>query len=78
LSSIGKSPSEAQPGAFSAPHDAHRKFIAVPHCAQNFRPSRFSAAHFGHHILRAQLIEQCLGVFQVGGIEALVEAALLA
>jgi hypothetical protein len=63
-------------GSFSAPHDAHRALRDAPHSAQNFRPSRFSAAHFEQRILRTQLVEQRLCIFQIGGVEAFGEPAV--
>jgi hypothetical protein len=57
------------------PQEGQVSFSAVPHSAQNLRPSLFSAAHFGQRILRAQLVEQRPGVFQVGSVEALGERA---
>src|ERR1700731_4874387 len=70
------SPQNFSAGSFSAPHDAHRAFRGAPHSAQNFLPSRFSVAHFEQRILRTQLIEQRLCVFQIGGVEALSEPAV--
>ena len=63
-------------GAFSKPHDAHDDLNAAPHSLQNFNPSGFSVLHFAQIMtewLGAQIIEQRLGVLQVGGVEALGE-----
>src|SRR5215472_14918576 len=58
------------------PHREHRRGSGAAHFAQNFRPSRFSAAYFAHFISVAQLIEQRLGALQVGGVEVLDEPAV--
>ena len=55
------------------PHREHRRGSGAAHFAQNFRPSRFSAAYFAHFISVAQLVEQRFRVLQVGGGEALGE-----
>jgi hypothetical protein len=51
-----------------------------PHASQNLAPARFSAPHFVQRMLspkslwlRSELDEECFGVFQVGGVEALGE-----
>jgi hypothetical protein len=41
--------------------------------AQNFRPTRLSAEHCEQCMSDAQLVEQCLRILQVGGIEAFGE-----
>jgi hypothetical protein len=46
------------------------------HSAQNFLPGIRSVPHFEQRILGSQLVEQRLGVFQVGGIEAFCEPAV--
>jgi hypothetical protein len=63
-------------GAFSNPREAHDAMNGAPHSLQNFNPSGFSVSHFAQIIpiqLRARLIDQRLGIFQVGGIEAFGE-----
>ena len=49
---------------------------ATPHSGQNFLPEVLSFPHLEQRILIAQLIEQRLGVLQVGGVEALGEAVV--
>src|SRR6516165_11588299 len=65
-------PQNFAPGAFSKPHEAHGVLNGAPHSLQNFNPSGFSVLHFAQSIsplsLRIQLVEQRLGVLQVGGV----------
>jgi hypothetical protein len=77
ISSLDQHPRERETGRpFSAPHAAQRAFRGAPHSAQNFRPARFSVPHFEQRILRTPLVEQRLGVFEIGGIEAFGEPAV--
>src|SRR5262245_36764585 len=67
-----------EPYGFRTAHDGHLSSSLVPHSAQKIASARFSifafcAQHLGS---RTQLIEQCLGVLQVGGVEALSEPAV--
>jgi hypothetical protein len=59
-------------------HFGQEETRGVPQLVQNLRPSRLSLPHFEQRIfpnerLAAQLIEQRLGVFEVGGLEAFGE-----
>src|SRR5712692_10428928 len=49
---------------------------ALPQSAQNFSPGIASVPHFEQRILCSQLVEQRLGILQIGGIEALGEPAI--
>src|SRR5260370_39045341 len=64
------------PGALSELQFEQRFENGLPHSAQNFLPGIPSVPHFEQRILRFQFLEQCLRVFQVGGIEALGEPAV--
>src|SRR5215469_7329625 len=70
-------PQNLAAGAFSKPQAAQGVLNGAPHSLQNFNPSGFSVLHFVHSIypfpLRAQFVEQRLGVLQVGGVEAFGE-----
>src|SRR5271156_3721560 len=70
------SPHESQNRAsmrLSAPHDGHLGESFAPHLSQKRAPSRFSPEPLAQRILMSQLVEQRLGVFQVGGVEAFGE-----
>ena len=63
----------------AAPHFGQVATRGVPQFVQNLHPSRFSQPHFEQRIsppderLNRQLIEQRLGVLQVGSVEAFGE-----
>ena len=61
------------PGLFLELHFGHEASMGAAHSLQNLAPSRFSAPHFEQRMLSAQLVEQRLGLFQVGGVESLGE-----
>ncbi len=68
-------------GSFSAEHFGQRIASAFPQLAQNFRPVLLSVPHLLQRMfpgprLAAQLVEQCLGLSQIGGVEALGEPAV--
>src|SRR5215813_13404176 len=60
-------------GRLSAPHEGHDGASRAPHLSQNFAVLRLSVAHLAQCMSVAQLVEQGLGVFQIGGVEALGE-----
>src|SRR5271167_4217988 len=62
-----------EPAALSELQFEQRFDSGLPHSAQNFLPEMPSVPHFEQRILCSQLVEQCLGVFQIRGIEALGE-----
>ena len=68
-------------GSFSAVHLGQRIASAFPQLAQNFRPVLLSVPHLLQRMfpgprLAAQLVEQCLGLSQIGAVEALGEPAV--
>jgi hypothetical protein len=68
------SPQNFSSGWMGALHFGQLATRGVPQLVQNLRPSRLTLPHFEQPIfpierLSAQLIEQCLGVFQIGQIE---------
>src|ERR1700730_13748588 len=79
-SSVPHSPQKRLPAGLSAPHCGQRCASAAPQSPQNFLPAGFSALQFEQRIsfpalLRAQLVEQDLGLSEVRGVEALGEPA---
>ena len=60
-------------GELSAPHLVHRFDSGLPHSGQNFLPDVLSVPHLEQRMSVIQLVEQHLGVLQVGGVEALGE-----
>src|SRR6266852_9411959 len=72
-SALPQSPQNFFSGGFSEPHCPHRFASAAPQSPQNRLPAGLSAPHFAQRILsplgflHVQLVEQGLGVFQVGG-----------
>jgi len=72
-SAAAHSPQNFAVGAFSYPHCAQRFLKGAAHSLQNFCSAGFSAPHAEHFMSRTQLVEQRLGVLQVGGVEALGE-----
>ena len=72
-SAAAQSPQNFAVGAFSYPHFAQRLLKGAAHSLQNFCSGRFSAPHVGQFTSRTQLVEQCLGVLEIGGVEALGE-----
>src|SRR5216683_2628744 len=75
-SAAAQSPQNFAVGAFSYPHLAQRFLKGAAHSLQNFCSARFSAPHVGQFTSRTQLVEQCLGVLEVGGVEAFGEPAV--
>jgi hypothetical protein len=75
-SAAAQSPQNFAVGAFSYPHFAQRFLKGAAHSLQNFCSAGFSAPHVGQFTSRTQLVEQSLGVLQVGGVEALGEPAV--
>src|SRR5216684_4133761 len=80
-SALPQSPQNFFAGGFSAPHRAHRFTSAAPQSPQNRLLAGFSAPHFAQRIcpvasISSEFVEQCLGVFQVGGVETLGEPAV--
>jgi hypothetical protein len=75
-SAAAQSPQNFAVGAFSYPHFAQRFLKGAAHSLQNFCSAGFSAPHVGQFTSRTQLVEQRLGVFQVGGVEAFGEPAV--
>src|ERR1700730_589133 len=80
LSAVPHSPQKRLPAGLSAPHCGQRFASAAPQSPQNFLPAGFSALQFEQRIsfpalLRAQLVEQDLGLSEVRGVEALGEPA---
>src|SRR5215469_12863786 len=73
------SPQNLSSGWFVAPHLGQVTTSGAPQAAQNLRPSRLSLPHFEQRIsppderLNRQLIEQRLGLLEVGGVKALGE-----
>src|SRR6266851_7252830 len=64
------------PGAFSELQFEQRFDSGFPHSAQNFLPGIPSVPRFEQRILCSQLVEQRLGISQVGGVEAFGEPAV--
>ena len=56
-------------GEFCAPHLAQRLESGLPHSGQNFLPDILSVPHLVQRMLIAQLVQQRLGVFQIGSVE---------
>jgi hypothetical protein len=73
VNAAAQSPQNLAVGAFSYPHFAQRFLKGAAHSLQNFCSAGFSAPHVGQFTSRTQLVEQRLGVLQVGGIEAFGE-----
>ena len=76
LRGTAHSPQYFAVGAFWNPHFTQCLLKGTAHSLQNFIPSGFSAPQFeqrifpsGRHSI-SHLVKQCLGVFQVGGVEA--------
>src|SRR5229473_218482 len=69
-SGAAHSPQNFAVGAFSYPHFAQRLLKGAAHSLQNFCSAGFSAPQFAHFISNTQLVEQILGVLQVGGVES--------
>src|SRR6516162_1758056 len=63
-------------GELSAPHLVHRFDSGLPHSGQNFLPDVLSVPHLEQCMSVAQFVEQRLGLFQIGGVEALGEPAV--
>src|SRR5216683_3190034 len=67
---------------FSTPQFGQRSARWLPHSAQNRLPGKLSVPHFEQRmshsivVLSRQVVEQCLGVFQVGGVETFGEPAI--
>ncbi len=63
------------PGGLLRPQDGHSAPIFAPHSLQKAASGRLSLLQLGHSIdlLPRQFVEQRLGVFQIGGVEALGE-----
>src|SRR5262249_24366534 len=58
---------------FCPPHLPQSLKSGLPHCGQNFLPDVLSVPHLAQRMSIAQFVEQRLGVFEVGGIEAFRE-----
>src|SRR6516165_6448233 len=69
LNNAPHSPQNFSPGWLEAPHFGQVTLRSSPQFAQNLRPSRFSLSHFEQRMLFAQLVQQRLGVFQIGSVE---------
>ena len=62
------------PGLIAVLHAGQTSSSFDPHCSQNAASGGLSVLQEGHCMrLSAQLVEQRLGVLQVGGVEALGE-----
>src|SRR5215469_15095477 len=72
-SAAAHSPQNFAVGAFSYPHFAQRFLKGAAHSLQNFCSAGFSAPHVGQFTSGTKLVEQRLGVLQIGGVEALSE-----
>jgi hypothetical protein len=72
-SAAAQSPQNFAVGAFSYPHFAQRFLKGAAHSLQNFCSAGFSAPQVGQFTSRTQLVEQRLGVLQIGGVEAFGE-----
>src|SRR5215472_1722778 len=75
------SPQNFSSGSLEAPHFEQVMVSGAPQFEQNLRPSRLSLSHFEQRILRmhrlgAQLVEQRLSLFQIGGVEAFGETVV--
>src|SRR5262245_8722576 len=59
-----------EPDGLLMPHEEQTSSIRVPHSLQNKASGRFSALHLEHSIdcSQRQLIEERLGVFQIGQV----------
>src|SRR6266849_3548014 len=75
-SALPQSAQNFAPGALSELHFEQRFESGLPHSAQNFLPGIPSVPHFEQRILCSQLVEQRLGISQVGGVEAFGEPAV--
>src|SRR5260370_25442812 len=77
---VPHSPQNFAPGALSNPHFAQRAFSGDPHWLQTFSPWGFSVPQLAQRMCPScsvtQLIEQRLGVLEVGGVKALGEPAV--
>src|SRR6266852_4669245 len=73
ISAAAQSPQNFAFGAFSYPHFALRLLKGAAHSLQNFCSGGFSAPQAGQFISTTHLVEQCLRVFQIGGVEAFGE-----
>src|SRR5260370_40435626 len=71
-----QSPQNFAVGTFSYPHFAQRFLKGAAHSLQNFCSAGFSAPQAGQFISTTHLVEQCLRVFQIGGVEAFGEPAV--
>src|SRR5271167_2338196 len=72
-SAVPQSAQNFAPGALSEPHLEQRFANGPPHSAQNFLPGIPSVPHLVQRISVVQLVEQGLGVDQIGSVEALGE-----
>jgi hypothetical protein len=58
---------------FCAQHFVQRLESGLAHSGQNLLPDVLSVPHLAQRMLIAQLIQQRLRIFQIGGVEALSE-----